>query len=75
MKRGHVRATSDQFDLKAGGSKSASTTKDDGITFNEIGVIGQGWEPDNCVQPVRSKGKQPASLVHVASSHVHAAND
>ena len=75
VKRGHVRATADQFDLKTGGSKSASTTRDDGITFNEIGDLDQGRERDNYVQPVRSKGKQPASLLHVASSHVHAAND
>ena len=75
VKRGHVRATADQFDLKTGGSKSASTTRDDGITFNEIGDLDQGREPDNYVQPVRSKGKQPASLLHVLSSHVHAAND
>ena len=75
VKRGHVQATDDSFDLKTGGSKSASTTRDDGITFNKVGVFGQGREPDHYVQPVRSKGKQPASLVHVASSHVHAAND
>ena len=75
MKRGHVRATAHQFRLKTGGSKSASATRDNGITFNEIGVLGQGREPDNYVQPVRSKGKQPASLLLVASSHVHAAND
>ena len=75
VKRGHVRATADQFDLKTGGSKSASTPRDDGITFNEIGVLGQGREPDSYVQPVRSKGKQPATLLHVAFSHVHAAND
>ena len=75
VKRGHVRATADQFDWKTGGSKSASTTRDDGITFNKIGVPDQGREPDNYVQPVRSKGKHPASLLQVASSHVHAAND
>ena len=75
VKRGHVRATTDSFDLKIGGSKSASTMRDDGITFNEIGVLGQGREPDHYVQPVRSKGKQLASPLHVASSHVHATND
>ena len=75
VKRGHVRATADSFDLKTGGSKSASTTRDDGITFNEIGVPGQGREPDHYVQPVRSKGKQPARLLHVASNHAHATND
>ena len=39
VKCGGVRATADQFDLKTGGSKSASTTRDDGINFNEIGVL------------------------------------
>ena len=75
MKRGHVRATANQFNLKTGGSSLANTTRDDGITFNEIGVLGQGREPDNYVQLVRSKEKQPAPLLHVASSHVDAAND
>ena len=75
VKRGHVRATADQFDLKTGGSKLVSTTRVDGITLNEIGVPDEGPEPDNYVQPVHSKGKQPASLLHVACSHVHAAND
>ena len=39
VKCGHVRATADQFYLKTGGSKLASTTSDDGITFNGIGVL------------------------------------
>ena len=75
VKRGHVRATADQSDWKTGASMSASATRDDGITFKEIGVLGQGREPDNYVQPVRSKGKQAASLLHLASSHVYAAHD